>query len=95
LTLTNTNTYSGGTNLNGGTVAINSDANLGTGPLSFNGETLEAPAAGGGIFSSKAITLNSARGGFLAVAGTASTPDRVPLSPITPNFEVPFVRTNP
>jgi autotransporter-associated beta strand protein len=73
LTLTGANIYSGGTNLNGGTLAINSDANLGTGPLSFNGGTLEALAAGGGIVSSKAITLNSAGGTFLADAGTAST----------------------
>jgi autotransporter-associated beta strand protein len=73
LTLTNTNTYSGGTNLNGGTLAISSDANWGTGPLSFNGGTLEALAAGGGIVSNKAITLNSAGGTFLADAGTAST----------------------
>jgi autotransporter-associated beta strand protein len=73
LELTANNTYSGGTNLNGGTLAINSDPNLGTGPLSFNGGTLEALAAGGGIVSSKAITLNSAGGTFLADAGTAST----------------------
>jgi autotransporter-associated beta strand protein len=73
LTLTGTNTYSGGTNLNGGILAVNSDMNLGTGALSFNGGTLEALAAGGGIVSSKAITLNSAGGTFLADAGTAST----------------------
>jgi autotransporter-associated beta strand protein len=73
LTLTGTNTYSGGTNLNGGTLAINSDVNLGTGALSFNGGTLEALAAGRGIVSGKAITLNSAGGTFSADAGTAST----------------------
>jgi autotransporter-associated beta strand protein len=64
LTLTGNNTYSGGTNLNGGTVAVNSDANLGTGPLSFNSGTLEALATGGGIVSSKAITLNSGEAHF-------------------------------
>ena len=42
LTLTGLNTYTGGTNLNGGILAVNSDSNLGTGPLSFNGGTLEA-----------------------------------------------------
>ena len=42
LTLTGLNTYTGGTNLNGGILAVNSDNNLGTGPLSFNGGTLEA-----------------------------------------------------
>jgi autotransporter-associated beta strand protein len=73
LTLTGTNTYSGGTNLNGGTLAINSDVNLGTGALSFNGGTLEALAAGRGIVSGKAITLNSAGGTFAADAGTVST----------------------
>ena len=31
--LTGTNIYAGGTNLNGGILAVNSDANLGTGPL--------------------------------------------------------------
>ena len=40
LTLTGVNTYSGGTSFNGGVVAVNSDANLGTGPLSFNGGSL-------------------------------------------------------
>ena len=56
LTLTGTNTYSGGTGLDGGIVAINNDANLGTGPLTFDGGTLEALA---GITSSKwSRTLN-------------------------------------
>src|SRR4029077_14481076 len=73
LTLTGANTYSGGTNLNGGIIAVNSDVNLGTGPLSFNGGTLEALAAGGGITSSKAVTLNAGAGTFLADAGTTST----------------------
>jgi autotransporter-associated beta strand protein len=73
LTLTGTNTYSGGTNPNGGILAVNSDINLGTGPLTFDGGTLEALAAGGGIFSSKPITLNSGGGTFLADAGTSST----------------------
>ena len=51
LTLTGVNSYTGGTNLNGGILAVNSDLNLGTGPLSFNGGTLEALGAGGGITS--------------------------------------------
>jgi autotransporter-associated beta strand repeat len=72
LTLTGANTYTGGTNLNGGILAVNSDGNLGTGPLSFNGGTLEALAAGGGIISSKGITLNAGAGTFLADAGTNS-----------------------
>jgi outer membrane autotransporter protein len=73
LTLTGVNIYSGGTNLNGGILAVNSDLNLGTGALSFNGGTLETLAAGGGIISSKAITLNAGGGTFLADAGTKST----------------------
>ena len=73
LTLTGENTYIGGTNLNGGILAVNIDANLGTGPLSFNGGTLEALAPGGGIVSGKAITLNAGGGTFLADAGTSST----------------------
>ena len=73
LTLTGPNTYSGGTSFNGGIVAVNSDANLGTGGLSFNGGTLQALAAGGGIISSKAITLNALGGTFLADAGATST----------------------
>jgi autotransporter-associated beta strand protein len=73
LTLTGANTYTGGTNLNGGVLAVNSDGNLGSGALSFNGGTLEALAAGGGITSTKAITLNALGGTFLADAGTTST----------------------
>ena len=35
LILTGTNTYSGGTNINGGTLVINSYRNLGTGPVRY------------------------------------------------------------
>jgi fibronectin-binding autotransporter adhesin len=73
LKLTGANTYSGGTNLNGGVLAVNSDANLGTGPLSFNGGTLESLAAGGGLTSTKAVTLAAGGGTFLADVGTDST----------------------
>ena len=55
-------------------MAVNSDANLGTGRLSFNGGTLEALAAGGGITSTKAITLESLGGRFLADAATTTRP---------------------
>jgi autotransporter-associated beta strand protein len=70
LTISGTNTYSGGTNLDAGIIAITNDANLGTGPLSFNGGTLEALS---GIISSKPITLNTGGGTFLADASTSST----------------------
>ena len=73
LILTGNNTYSGGTSFNGGIVAVDNDGNLGTGALSFNGGTLEALAVGGGITSSKAITLDAGGGTFLADAGTTST----------------------
>ena len=73
LTLTGMNTYTGGTNLDGGILAVNSDLNLGTGPLSFNGGTLEALGSGGGITSSKPVSLAAGGGTFLADAGTAST----------------------
>src|SRR5271165_2691134 len=73
LTLTGVNTYSGGTSFNTGILAVENDANLGTGPLNFNGGTLEALAAGGGITSAKAVTLNAGGGTFLADAGTSST----------------------
>jgi len=72
LTLTGANTYTGGTNFNGGILAVISDGNLGTGPLSFDGGTLEA-LGGTSLVSSKPITLNPGGGTFLADASTAST----------------------
>ena len=73
LTLTGPNTYTGGTTINGGILAVNNDGNLGTGPLRFGGGTLEALASGGGISSGKPITLNAGGGTFLADAGTTSS----------------------
>ena len=73
LLVTGTNTYSGGTNFNAGILGVKNDANLGTGPLVFNGGTLEALAVGGGITSSKPITVLDSGGVFLADAGTVST----------------------
>ena len=72
-TLSGANTYIGGTDFNAGILAVNSNSNLGTGVLRFNGGTLEALAAKGGIISGKAVTLNAGGGTFLAGAGTAST----------------------
>ena len=71
--LSGTNSYSGGTNLNGGILAVASDSNLGTGGLTFNGGTLEALTVGGGITSAKAVTLNGGGGTFLSDPGTVST----------------------
>jgi autotransporter-associated beta strand protein len=73
LTLLGNNTYSGGTNFIGGVVAVENDNNLGTGPLTFNGGTLEALSSGGGIDSDKPVELNTRGGTFLADAGTTST----------------------
>ena len=64
LTLTGMNTYSGGTNLNGGILAVNSDVNLGTGALSFNGGTLQALVAGAGSIRAKRLILPWAGGRF-------------------------------
>ena len=66
LTLTGTNSYTGGTTLNAGTLNINADAALGAtnGPLTFTGSsTLQAGAA---------IDLNSARGITIS-SGVAAT----------------------
>jgi autotransporter-associated beta strand protein len=62
-TLTGTNTYLGGTQINGGTLAINNDGNLGNvaGGLSFNGGTLRFL---GGTTINRAITLNAGGGTF-------------------------------
>lgn len=61
LWLLKNNTYAGGTNLNGGTVIIYSDAALGasTGGLSFNGGTLKLA---NNVWSSRAVLLNSGGG---------------------------------
>ncbi|MBV8588388.1 MAG: autotransporter-associated beta strand repeat-containing protein, partial [Verrucomicrobia bacterium] len=64
------NTYTGGTNINGGVLAVASDQSLGSGPLTFNGGTLEALNS---LVSTKPITLNTGGGTFLADANTMST----------------------
>ncbi|NNN04845.1 MAG: autotransporter domain-containing protein [Elusimicrobia bacterium] len=55
--LTGSNSYTGGTFFNGGTLKVNSDAALGstTGGLTFNGGTLQAGAS---LTSARSITLN-------------------------------------
>ena len=68
LVLTGTNSYTGGTAINGGTLRIASDANLGAaaGGLIFSGSTLNTTASFG---SDRAIDLAGA-GTFLTDAGT-------------------------
>ncbi|MDX8497990.1 autotransporter outer membrane beta-barrel domain-containing protein [Mesorhizobium sp. VK4C] len=79
LVLTGTNSYQGGTVINGGTVEVSADANLGNaaGALTFNGGTLHTTGtftaardatlnAGGGTFdtdNSTTLTLTGAVGG--------------------------------
>ncbi|MEJ8852515.1 beta strand repeat-containing protein, partial [Variovorax rhizosphaerae] len=72
LILTGANTYSGGTAINGGTLQISSDANLGApaGALSLDGGTLATTAS----FGSARVTTLNAGGGTLDVAnGTTLT----------------------
>jgi fibronectin-binding autotransporter adhesin len=66
LVLTAANTYTGGTAVNGGTVQVSADANLGasTAPLSFDGGTLATTAS----FSSNRLTALNAGGGTIGVA---------------------------
>ncbi len=62
LTLTGTNTYSGGTTLNGGELSVSSESNLGatTGALSFGGGILQVT---GTTYTSTARTINWLAGG--------------------------------
>jgi autotransporter-associated beta strand protein len=73
LTLTGANGYSGGTNLNGGTVNVSADNNLGAsnGALSFGGGTLQLGASFN-LSSTRAITLN-ALGGTIDTNGFSTT----------------------
>ncbi|MCW2475810.1 autotransporter-associated beta strand repeat-containing protein [Candidatus Symbiopectobacterium sp. NZEC151] len=66
LVLNGSNTYTGGTAINGGTLRITSDSNLGQsdGGLSFNGGTLATDAT---MATSRAIQLN-ALGGTIDIA---------------------------
>lgn len=61
--LTGNNSYTGGTFLNGGTLAVDNDGNLGAaaGALTFNGGTLENTSA---FTTSRGVTLNAGGGTF-------------------------------
>jgi autotransporter-associated beta strand protein len=71
LTLSGNNTYSGGTSINGGTVAISADSNLGAagGNLAFNGGMLRFLAD---VTTNRAVTLN-AGGGIVDTNGNNAT----------------------
>ncbi|HEY1379144.1 MAG TPA: autotransporter-associated beta strand repeat-containing protein [Gemmataceae bacterium] len=89
LTLTGTNTYSGGTTINAGAVSVPTDAALGTGPvtigsafatLNYTGTTATARAfALGGstlaVAAGQTVTLNGSvvSNGYLGGAGTFAT----------------------
>ncbi len=63
LVLSGANTYTGGTTLNGGTISVSADNNLGaaSGGLTFNGGTLQTTST---FVSNRAVTLNAAGGTF-------------------------------
>jgi outer membrane autotransporter protein len=65
LTLSGVNTYSGGTAVNGGVLAVSADASLGhaSGPLSFDGGTLRF-GSDFAIAATRAIVLNAGGGTF-------------------------------
>ena len=73
LTLSGVNTYSGGTTISQGAIAVSADTGLGapTGSLTFNGGTLQFGSRFD-LSSARAITLNAANGGF-AGGGTFDT----------------------
>jgi outer membrane autotransporter protein len=73
LTLSGANTYSGGTNLNVGAIAVSADNALGaaSGPLTFNGGTLQFNS-NFDLSPTRPITLNNANAGF-AGGGTIDT----------------------
>ncbi|MFL9998905.1 autotransporter outer membrane beta-barrel domain-containing protein [Paraburkholderia sediminicola] len=72
LVLTAANTYTGGTLINGGTLQISADSNLGqaAGTLSFNGGTLATTAS---FSTARAITLDAGGGAFDVAADTTLT----------------------
>jgi outer membrane autotransporter protein len=63
LTLSGVNTYRGGTTVNGGTLAVSADNNLGdnSGSLAFGGGALQFLSS---FISNRAVTLNSGGGTF-------------------------------
>ncbi|NPU83784.1 MAG: autotransporter domain-containing protein [Syntrophaceae bacterium] len=71
LTLSGTNTYTGGTNVNGGTVSVGRDDNLGdaTGGLAFDGGTLKAT----GSFSTGRSVMLGSGGGTIDTNGNDLT----------------------
>jgi autotransporter-associated beta strand protein len=72
LSLTGSNTYTGGTIVNGGTLAINTDASLGdaANPLTINSGTVEAKS---NISSGRPVTVGSSSSTILVDSGVVYT----------------------
>ncbi|MEJ1972491.1 MAG: autotransporter-associated beta strand repeat-containing protein [Lacunisphaera sp.] len=72
LVLAGANTYSGGTQVNGGTIQISSDANLGAaaGALGLDSGTLRTTA---NLTTARSVTLGAGGGSFRTDAGTTLT----------------------
>ena len=91
--LSGANTYSGGTFLNAGVLAVTSDGNLGTGRLTFNGGTFEALSAARGILSAKPVTIGTSStlngsisgAGSLTKAGPGEPSDLLQASACSPD----------
>ncbi len=69
LVLTGSNSYTGGTSINGGTLQIGADGNLGGGAIRFDGGTLQTTAT---FTSARGVELIGT-GGFNTGAGTTLT----------------------
>jgi autotransporter-associated beta strand protein len=71
LVLGGANSYAGGTTVNGGTLQISADNNLGAagGGLALNGSTLRVATGGSALASSRAITLGAGGGTFEMASG--------------------------
>ncbi|NCW63951.1 MAG: hypothetical protein EBW04_07555, partial [Betaproteobacteria bacterium] len=76
LTLSGTNTYTGKTSINGGSISIAADSGLGTAPGSFDADNITF--AGGTLATTTTFTLNSNRGvlangyGYINVASSTT-----------------------
>ncbi|WP_162239974.1 DUF4214 domain-containing protein [Methylobacterium sp. Leaf99] len=72
VTLSDTNTYTGGTTLSSGTLSVGADNNLGasTGGLTFTGGTLSTTAS---FAMARAVAINGGGGTFAEATGTTLT----------------------